>query len=457
MSLRVINPYDQSIVCERAYESAAMVEEKIQAARKAFDKWRMVPLPERIDKIRSGLSYFKSHQDAIAAEITAQMGKPITEAHNEFGGFFERAEHMLAIAEEALAPDRLPPKASFHRRIEREPLGVVLNIAAWNYPLLIAVNVVVPALVAGNGVLLKHSAKTPLCGDHFQKAFQQMPGIITHLLLTHDQTLDLIRDSRIDHVVFTGSVEGGRRIHRAAANRFIDMGLELGGKDPAYVAEDADLAFTVPNVVEGALYNAGQSCCAVERVYVHKNVYPEFLEMAADAMQAYQPGDPMEPTTTLGPLVDRAALDHLDLQVREALQTGARLISGGRRLEGTQGNFYLPTLLADVDSGALVMQEESFGPLLPVRPVEDDADALTRMNASRYGLTASLWTRSRERAEWFAARLEAGTIYQNRCDYLDPGLAWTGVKDSGRGTSLSPYGYYCLTRPKSIHFREVPD
>ena len=256
-------------------------------------------------------------------------------------------------------------------------------------------------------------------------------------------------------MVFTGSVGGGRHIHQAAAGRFIDVGLELGGKDPAYVAEDADLTFTVPNVVDGALYNAGQSCCGVERVYVHRNIYAVFLEKAVDALARYQPGDPLDPKTTLGPLANRSAMGVLDFQVDDALHRGARLLAGGGPLYGSVGNFYRPTILAAVARDADVTREESFGPLLPVRAVDNDAQALAEMNASRYGLTASVWTESRERAEWFAARLEAGTIYQNRCDYLDPGLPWTGVKDSGRGSSLSHYGYYALTRPKSIHFRTV--
>lgn len=417
----------------------------------------MVPLAERIAAVRSGLDYFRTHGDDIAADITAQMGKPITEARSEIKGLFERAEHMLAIAEESLAPEILPPKENLYRRIERAPLGVVLTIAAWNYPLLIAVNGVVPALVAGNSLLLKHSARTPLCGEHFQEAFGHLSGLVSNLVLSHDQTKALIQDPRIDHVVFTGSVEGGRRVHQAAAGRFIDVGLELGGKDPAYVAEDADLVFTVANVVAGALYNAGQSCCAIERVYVHRSLYDDFIEKAADALARYQPGDPMDPGTTLGPLANRSARGVLDYQVKDALQKGARLVSGGGPLEGSPGNFYRPTLLVDVASDADVMRKESFGPLLPVRAVDSAAQALAEMNDSRYGLTASVWTRSRDRAEWFAARLQAGTIYQNRCDYLDPGLPWTGVKDSGRGSSLSRYGYYALTRPKSIHFRTMPD
>ena len=457
MMLRVVNPFDQSIYRELAFDTEGDLEEKISAAKSMAQRWRSRPLIDRIAVVRESLSYFRTRRDVIAADITAQMGKPITESHNEIDGLFERSDHMLAIAEATLAPEILPAKADLFRRIEREPLGVVLNIAAWNYPLLIAVNVVVPALVAGNSVLLKHSGRTPLCGEHFQKAFDHLPGLVTNLVLSHAQANELIRDSRIDHVVFTGSVGGGRNIHKAASGRFIDVGLELGGKDPAYVAEDADLAFTVPNVVEGALYNAGQSCCAVERVYVHRSMYDAFLEKAVDALARYQPGDPMDPGTTLGPLANRSAMGVLDFQVENALQKGARLRAGGGPLDGSPGNFYRPTILADVARDADVMREESFGPLLPVRAVESDAQALAEMNASRYGLTASVWTGSRERAEWFAARLEAGTIYQNRCDYLDPGLPWTGVKDSGRGSSLSRYGYFALTRSKSIHFRTMPD
>jgi acyl-CoA reductase-like NAD-dependent aldehyde dehydrogenase len=259
----------------------------------------------------------------------------------------------------------------------------------------------------------------------------------------------------VAHVVFTGSVTGGRRIQGLIGDRFIGAGLELGGKDPAYVAADADLALTVANLVEGACYNAGQSCCAVERVYVHRDLYEAFIAQAQDALNALQMGDPMDPATTLGPLADHRALDRLEAQVQEALQRGARLLVGGQRLKGRSGNFFAPTLLADVPNAAEAMQAESFGPILPLQPVTDDRQALAQMNDSRYGLTASVWTRSRQRAEWLATRLEAGTVYQNRCDYLDPGLPWSGVKDSGRGISLSAYGYHHLARTKSLHFREL--
>ena len=454
MKLAVTNPYNQQVYTEIAFDDDRRLAEKIEAARQAWQDWRRSPLAARIDYVDTALKYFEKHKAAIAEEISCQMGKPLYEAHNEFKGFFERAAYMLEIAPQTLVPDILPPKTDFERRIEHVPLGVVLDIAAWNYPLLIAVNVVVPALLAGNTVILKHSARTPLCGNHFEKAFGHgRAGLVSNVVLTHAQTRDLIQDGRIDHVVFTGSVNGGRQVYRAAAQGLIDAGLELGGKDPAYVAADADLDFTVPNVVEGACYNAGQSCCAIERVYVHQSLYDRFIEQARDVMNQYRLGDPLDNATTLGPLADRNALNFLENQVKEATRQGARVVQGGRRLEDTQGNFFLPTLIKDVPNEAQVMQEESFAPLLPVRPVASDQEALEMMNATRFGLTASVWTTDQERAEWMARDLNAGTIYQNRCDYLDPALPWTGVNESGMGSSLSKYGVYHLTRRKSIHFR----
>ena len=454
MTLKVYNPFNQEVVAELPYDTDSRIGDKIDTARRSVEKWRQAPLEERIDTVKKGLDYFRTNKAVIAEEISRQMGKPINQSRNEFGGFFERAEHMLAIAPDALSAEILPGKVGFHRRIEHEPLGIVLDIAAWNYPLLIAVNVVIPALLAGNSVLLKHSARTPLCGLHFEKAFgQQTPGLVQNLILTHDQTLAMIHNGGVDHVVFTGSVPGGRAIHRAVAERFIDVGLELGGKDPAYVAEDADLEFTVPNVVDGACYNAGQSCCAVERVYVHRNCYEDFIERSETIMRQYRLGDPLDEETTMGPLASAQAPDYLDHQVADAEQRGAEVILGGRRSAVTTGNFYPPTLLTAVPNEAAVMQAESFGPLLPVLMVESDREALERMNDSRFGLTASVWTADRARAEWFSRRLKVGTVYQNRCDYLDPALPWSGFGDSGKGSSLSVYGFFHLTHRKSIHFR----
>ena len=458
-ALRVVNPYTQEVLREVPLDDAGRVAEKVAAARRAFEAWSRTPLEERIRRVRAGLQRFRSFADEAARDVTLQMGKPIAQSRREVQTFFDRAEHMLAIAPRTLAPDVLPEKDGLHRRIEHAPLGVVLDIAAWNYPLLIPVNVVVPALVAGNTVLLKHSARTPLCGQQFERAFAdpERPGIIVNLDIDHDQTAALVADPRaVDYVAFTGSVAGGQAVYRQAAQRVLDVGLELGGKDPAYVAADADLAYTVENVVDGACYNAGQSCCAVERVYVHRKVYGEFVDRAKAALQAYRLGDPLDEKTTMGPLASRPALDTLEGQVQDAVRRGARLLLGGKRVPDTRANFFPPTLLADVPNEAEVMQEESFGPLLPVRAVESDEEARRQMNDTRYGLTASVWTLDRDRADHFAAELRAGTVYQNRCDFLDPALPWTGVGDSGKGSTLSPYGYYHLTRRRSINFRPRP-
>lgn len=421
--LRVTNPYNGRLVAKIPWD-------RIEIPR---------PVRRPFERVKRGIEYFRKHAEPIAREITLQMGKPIVQARREVATMIHRAETMLSIAPSALKPDVLPAPKGFHLRIEHVPWGVVLDIGAWNYPLLIPINVIVPAMLAGNAVILKHSAKTPLCGRRFEEAFG-----IRSLVLTHGQTKELIR--KVDYVAFTGSTEGGREIYRQAAERLIDAGLELGGKDPAYVAEDADLDFTVENVVDGACYNAGQSCCSVERVYVHRKLYREFLKRAKAVMERYRMGDPMDESTTLGPLADRSALARLRGRVR---RSGGRVLLGGE----PQGPFFPPTLVADVPQDSELMQEESFGPIVPVRAVSGDREALRLMNDTRYGLTASVWTRRRQRAEEFAGGLRVGTVFQNRCDYLDPSLAWTGFGESGLGSTLSRYGFLFLTRRRSLHFR----
>jgi len=405
-------------------------------------------------ELKNGLAAFEAMQEQIAVEITAQMGKPLAESFGEIKGFFDRAHSLIEQAPGALAPDMLPEKSGLLRRIEHVPLGVVLNIPAWNYPLLTAVNLIVPALLAGNSVMIKHSSKTPLSGLRLEQTLgAALPGLVSNLVMDHDQTQRLIGDGRIAQVVFTGSVAGGHEIAQAAAGRFIDVGLELGGKDPAYVAADADLDFAISNLVEGACYNAGQSCCAVERVYVHQSLYQDFVEGAADLMKKIQLGDPMSSTTDQGPMASPNAPKFLAAQVAQAQAAGARLITGGEIPKQWGGRFFTPGLLAAVPNHCDIMQQESFGPLLPTMAVANDREALAMMNDSKFGLTASIWTKDQALAESMASQLQAGTIYQNRCDYLDPELPWTGYKQSGRGSSLSRYGFLNLTRRKAIHFR----
>ena len=455
MPVEIINPYDQSLVCRVQNDEGERLEKKIAGAQAAFQHWRQVPIGERIVQVQAGLKRFQQNSAVIARDVTRQMGKPIVQAQREVDTVFERAEYMISIAEESLTPDILPELEGFERRIEHVPHGVVLNVAAWNYPLLIPINVVVPALLAGNTVLLKHSAKTPLSGQAFAEAFGdlEVTGLITNLVLSHETTAAVIADPRVAHVSFTGSVTGGSAVYQQAAKRFIDVGLELGGKDPAYVAEDADVKFAVANTVDGACYNAGQSCCAVERVYVHRHHLEEYLDRAQQVIEAYRTGDPLDEATTLGPLVSRMALEEVERQVSDAIDRGARLLTGGRRVPGHRGNVFPGTLISNVPNEAAVMQDESFGPIVPVLGVENDEEALRCMRETRFGLTASVWTTDRNRAERFGRLLESGTIFQNRCDYVDPALPWTGYGDSGKGSTMSRYGFYHLTRRKSIHFK----
>jgi len=454
-TLRIVSPASGASVRELPFDSPAEVETKLARARAAQPRWRALPLERRLAELRAAFEYFRREKEAVARDVTREMGKPITQARGEVETLLARVEYLVALAPSALASESVPGKAGFELRVEHEPLGVVLDIAAWNYPLIVPVNVVLVALAAGNAVVLKHSPKSPAAGEHFARALITLsePDAFQHVLVPDARAGALVADARIDHVAFTGSVATGRRVYRAASERLCGVGLELGGKDPAYVAEDADLAFAAENVVDGACYNAGQSCCAVERAYVHASVCADFLERATLAMQAYRLGDPFEETTTMGPLVDADALAKVEAHVADALARGARLLCGGRRPAQLAGFFFEPTLLADVPDDALVMCEETFGPVLPVRSVRDDDEAIARMNDSRYGLTASVWTKDAARAERFVRALEAGTVFQNRCDYLDPGLAWTGWKESGLGSTLGRHGFLHLTRRKSVHLR----
>ena len=455
MVVEARNPFDQQLVCTFEHDDENSLETKISRAESAFKAWKQVPLEERIAEVGEALQRLREGSEALAIDVTRQMGKPITESRNEVRTLFARTETMLSIAREALSPDIIEESEAFHRRIEHTPMGVVLNLAAWNYPLIIPVNVVVPALIAGNSVVIKHSARTPLCGQAFESAFSglSVDHLVSHLVLTHQQTASLISDRRIAHVAFTGSVEGGAAIQRQVSKRFIDCGLELGGKDPAYIASDADLATAIAQTVEGACYNAGQSCCAVERIYVHRSQVDAYLQGAQEAIATFKMGDPLADETTLGPLANPSALDLLEGQVTDAIGAGARLIAGGVRVPDVTGNFFPPTLLAEVPNHTQAMQEESFGPLIPVLAVDSDEEAIERMRETRFGLTASVWTGDRDRAERIASELEFGTVFQNRCDFLDPALPWTGYGESGKGSTLSRYGYLHLTRRKAIHFR----
>ncbi|MBM4268884.1 MAG: aldehyde dehydrogenase family protein [Deltaproteobacteria bacterium] len=456
--LEVRSPYDGAVVASLPLDGPEAVQRKIAAASAAFGRWRDVPLEDRCRLVAKGLEWFRRDGERIAREISSQMGKPVTQARREIETMLDRARWAIGAVEDALATELVPPAGDLHRRIEHVPRGVVLDIAAWNYPLLVPVNVVVPALLAGNTVVLKHSERTPLTGEVFARAFGTLdvPDVLVHVVVSRAGASRLIDDPRIAHVSFTGSVATGRAVYRRAAERMVPCGLELGGKDAAYVAADADLAFAVENVVDGACYNAGQSCCAVERVYVHRSVYDEFVDRALEALGGYRMGDPLEESTTLGPLAIRDAIGPLEARIEEAKRRGASVLFGGGRAPVVGGGFFAPTLVVDVPNDSSLMQEESFAPIVPVRMVEDDEQALGLMRDTRFGLTASVWTRDEERAERMARDLEVGTVFQNRCDYVDPALPWSGARESGLGATLSRHGFLHLTRPRALHFRGGP-
>jgi acyl-CoA reductase-like NAD-dependent aldehyde dehydrogenase len=458
---RTITPIDGSVYVERPLATPDDVAAAVARARTAQAAWRSLGVEKRASLMSAFVDAFVAERDGIAREITWQMGRPIRYAPGEVRGFEERARHMIAIAPQALADPEPEPKEGFRRFIRREPLGVVLVIAPWNYPYLTAVNAVVPALMAGNAVVLKHSHQTPLCAERMAQAAEAAgfpDGLLQAVHMSQATTAEAIRRLGIDHVAFTGSVAGGAAVEAAAAGRFIGVGLELGGKDPAYVRADADLDFAVENLVDGAFFNSGQSCCGIERIYVHERLYGDFVERAAALTRAYVLDDPTDPATTLGPMVRTSAAESVRGQVAEAVREGARALIDEAAFERSRpGTPYLaPQILTGVDHSMRVMREETFGPVAGVMKVSSDEEAVRLMNDSDFGLTASIWTRDQEAAIAIGDDIRTGTVFMNRCDYLDPALAWTGVKNSGRGVTLSVLGYEHLTRPKSFHLRGAP-
>jgi len=456
---RTISPVDGSIYAERQLATSREIETALAKAAASQAAWKRVPVAGRAAACKRMLDRLLERADEIGEELTWQIGRPIAYSPNEIRrGFQERVNYMAGVAERELADVELEPKENFRRFIRREPVGVVLVLAPWNYPWLASVNAVVPAILAGNSVILKIAPQTPLVAERYAEAFKAagLPeGVFQFLHIDHDQVAEVIKDSRVGFVAFTGSVAGGHAVQRAAGERFIATGLELGGKDPAYVRPDAPMPATVENLVDGAMFNSGQSCCAVERVYVHRDVYDQFVEGFVELTRQYKLGNPLDPATTLGPMVRADAADKARAHIADALKKGARaLIDPSLFPAAKEGTPYLaPQVLVNVDHSMLAMTEETFAPVVGVMPVKDDEEAIRLMNDSRYGLTASIWTTDVDAALRVGDRIEAGTWYMNRCDYLDPALAWTGVKDSGRGCTLSRLGFEAFTRPKSFHLR----
>lgn len=454
----VTTPIDGTTYVERSYADWAAVDRALQRARDAHVAWRDVPLARRKEICVRFADALEAKKVGLGLELTWQMGRPVRYAAKEIQTCAARARAMVALADEGLADVAVPPQEGFRRFIRRAPLGVVLVVPAWNYPYLIAVNGVVPALLAGNSVVLKHSAQTPLVAERFAEAFAAagLPeGVLQVVHADHPETARAVADPRVDFVAFTGSVAGGHAITRAGVDRFVGIGLELGGKDPAYVRADANLPFAVENLVDGAFFNSGQSCCGIERIYVHASRYDEFVEAFVSLTETYVLGDPREEATTLGPMARTSGADTVRAHIADALARGARAHLDPLRFarHGETGNYLAPQVLTGVTHEMTVMREETFGPVVGIMPVEDDESAIALMNDSPYGLTASVWSEDTDAALCVGDALDTGTVFLNRCDYLDPWLAWVGVKDSGRGCSLSRVGFEQLTRPKSYHLR----
>lgn len=455
--LTCISPIDGSVLAEREVLSTEAAKEVVARAKAAQAAWAARPLQERIDLVMAGVAKVGEMNDEIVPEIAKQMGRPVRYG-GEFGGFNERASYMGQIAEESLADIEVGEDATFKRYIKRVPHGVVLVVAPWNYPYMTAINTVAPALIAGNTVVLKHATQTLLVGERMVAAFTAagVPAdVFQNVFLSHDTTSELIAAKSFGFVNFTGSVGGGRAIEHAAAGTFTGVGLELGGKDPGYVMEDADLDAAVDTLIDGAMFNSGQCCCGIERIYVVESLFDDFVAKAVKIVEGYKLGNPLEEETTIGPMANVRFADEVRAQIAEAVEAGAKPLIDPALFPEDGGAYLAPQILVDVTHDMRVMRDESFGPVVGIMKVKDDAEAIALMNDSDFGLTASLWTQDVERAQAIGDQIETGTVFMNRADYLDPGLCWTGCKDTGRGGGLSVIGYHNLTRPKSYHLKKV--
>jgi len=456
--IQLISPVDGSVYAERMPLSLEAAQAAAARARAAQKGWAARPLAERIALVKAGVAKLNEMKDVIVEELAWQMGRP-TRFGGEFGGVNARTDYMAEIAAETLAPKMVEDSANFRRYLSREAVGVVFIIAPWNYPYLTTINTLVPALIAGNTVVLKHASQTLLVGERLAEAFHAAgvpEDVFQNVVLDHATTEALIKARAFNFINFTGSVSGGAAIERAAAGTFTGLGLELGGKDPGYVRADANLDAAVDTLMDGALYNAGQCCCGIERIYVHESLYDAFVEKAVAWAKGLKLGNPFDESSTLGPMANTRFAKVVRDQIAEAVAAGATPLIDPAHFPADDGGAYLaPQVLVNANHSMRVMMEESFGPVVGIMKVKDDAEAIALMNDSPYGLTASIWTQDYDTAAAIGAQIETGTIFMNRADYLDPALCWTGCKDTGRGNSLSYLGFHSVTRPKSYHLKKV--
>ena len=453
--VQCISPVDGSVYAERAYLTEIDAAKRIKRAQNSQKIWVKVPLHERIQLVEAGVNKLEESNDQIINELAWQMGRPIRYG-GEFNGVHERASYMASIAADALNDITIENSSAFKRIIKRIPHGVVLVIAPWNYPYMTAINTIVPALIAGNSVVLKHASQTPLVGERLVNAFHAAgvpKDVFQNLFLDHQTTSKLISAKSFNFVNFTGSVAGGKAIEVAASGTFTHLGLELGGKDPGYVMEDADIINAVETLIDGSMFNSGQCCCGIERIYVNKNLFKPFIEKAVTIVQDYKLGNPLKEETTLGPVANINLANNIRTQSKNAISSGAKPLIDPLFFPQDSGTYVMPQIFVDVTHSMSIMRDESFGPVVGIMPVENDQEAIKLMNDSPFGLTASVWTQDISRAEEIANQIETGTVFMNRADYLDPALCWTGIKDTGKGGALSAIGYQNLTRPKSFHLK----
>jgi len=456
-TLKCISPIDGSVYAERSVLTIDEARQVAASARAAQADWARRPLQERIDRVLAGVAQIGAENDEIVTELAWQMGRPVRYG-GEFGGFKERAEYMAGIAESSIATIEIEDSDAFKRYIRRIPLGVVFVVAPWNYPYMTAINTVAPALIAGNAVVLKHATQTLLVGERMAKAFHSAgvpEEVFQNVFLDHQTTASVISENAFDLINFTGSVGGGISMERAAAGTFTGVSTELGGKDPGYVMDDANLDAAVDTLIDGAMFNSGQCCCGIERIYVASSLFDEFVEKAVGIVNGYRLGNPLEQATTLGPMAHVRFAEEARAQVGEAIAGGARALIDPARFPDDGGAYLMPQILVDVNHTMRIMRDETFAPVVGIMKVENDEEAIRLMNDSQFGLTASVWTSNIKRAERIGDRIDTGTVFMNRCDYLDPALCWTGCKSTGKGGGLSVIGYQNLTRPKSYHLKKA--
>ena len=452
--LKVINPATEEVIRELEEDDAQSIARKAKCARNAQHEWAATSLKDRLEIVRRFGTLLAERTEPLAALLTGEMGKPVTQSRNELKAMQARIAFFLEHTERATADETVFASADIDERIVYEPLGVVANISAWNYPYFVGSNVYLPALLTGNAVLYKPSEFASLSGLAVAELFAEagLPPDLFIPIVGRGEAGAALLEQDIDAVCFTGSYQTGRKIAEAAASRLLRVQLELGGKDPAYVCDDVNVDSVAAAVAEGAFYNTGQSCCAVERVYVHEAIADDFVTAFLEAVHGYAVGDPMDDRTFIGPLARQPQLDVLDDQVADARHKGGHVRMGGRRRDG-RGYFYEPTVITEADNSMRVMRDESFGPIIGIALATDDEDALRLMNDTEYGLTAAVYTEDAARAEAILARADAGTGYWNCCDRVSPRLPWTGRGHSGLGTTLSLAGIRTFVQPKALHLR----